>query len=123
MTTGFSLIHHAEGDYFEIRLEGSVRTDTLIAARKKITEHSGYSSKSRFLWDVRAAKVEDITLPDMLEAVRDGISQISDGTVLLWESEFQLAIGRQLMTLANIDPDKFLFTNSPEEAVNWLLTR
>ena len=123
MAASFSLTHHPEGNYFEIRLEGAARVATMFEAREQIAAHSAYTPSVGFIWDIRAASVNDVTLPEMLEAARNGVPQLAEAIVILWATDIQHAIGRQLTTFLDIDPDKLLFTDDYDKAVGWLLNR
>tara|TARA_R110002072_G_scaffold1780_10_gene14862 strand:+ start:88881 stop:89279 length:399 start_codon:yes stop_codon:yes gene_type:complete len=116
----FTVTHHDLQGYYEITLRHTITIDTVLAAQDAITGHFAYVNPANVMWDVRLTDLTDLTMQDMLGGLSRIGTRISNRAAVVFETDFQLAIARQAVTIAGADLDRVFLTNDYTAAQEWL---
>ena len=124
---GFTVKFHRateahDHDYYEACLQGSVTYNTIGEVIRAIRAQPDFDQQGYVLWDIRKCDPTGITFQETTNAVSvENRVHMHIKAAMLYETEFQLAIVRQVIYLASlIDLDRFLFTQDEAAARNWV---
>lgn len=119
----FTVKYHDIEGYYETTLRQNVNMETILAIQDSISKHKDYVTAANIMWDARAADVKELTMQDMMGGLTQAGFQVSKRAAVVFKTDFQLAITKQAIAFADVDPASVLITSDYLAAQQWLDTR
>ena len=119
----FTVKHRAAEGYYEITLRQNISMETVLEIQEKVRNHPDYLAPANLMWDLRSADLKDLTQQDIANALSSGYRRISNKVAVVFDTDFQLAISKQVIAMAGEPTGDTLFTKDHQEARTWLDAR